>query len=158
MSQPTRMRAACAEDARLLWAWANDPLVLAMAFDPQPLPWEPYQQWFLQRTAEGRSWFALLEIAGGPPIGQARFDVHAQGLEMDYSIAAPYRGQGYGAMLVAEALALARTRWDAGTLVIARVLTANPRSLAVCRRAGFQITACGNEADHPYVRLEHRLA
>ena len=129
-----------------------------MAFDPKPLPWEPYQDWFLTRTADGRSWFAILETAEAQPIGQVRLDVHAEGLELDYSIAAPHRGQGYGATLLAEAMTLARTRWRADTLLIARVLTGNAASLAVCRRAGFAITACGSEAGRAYVRLECRLA
>lgn len=156
-SQPTRMRPARAEDARLLWEWANDPLVLAMAFDPKPLPWEPYQQWFLQRLADGQSWFAILETADAQPVGQVRFDAGPEGVEMDYAIAGPFRGQGYGAALLTQAMRLARTRWSADTRVIARVLTRNPRSLELCRRAGFALTECGSDERTPYVRLERHL-
>ncbi len=94
-----RVRLARAEDARVLWEWANDPLVLAMAFDPKPLPWDPYRRWFLERMADGRSWFAILETDAAQPLGQVRLDVHAEGLELDYSIDARYRGRGYGASL-----------------------------------------------------------
>ena len=153
-----RVRDARSEDARRLWEWANDPLVLAMAFDPKPLPWEPYREWFLARVADGRSWFAILETAEAQPIGQVRFDVHAEGLELDYSIAAPFRGQGHAVTLLTQALALARGRWSAETRVIARVLTVNAASLAVCRRVGFQTVECGTEEGRAYVRVERRLA
>ena len=153
-----RIRPARAEDARLLWAWANDALVLAMAFDPKPLPWEPYQEWLLERVTDGRSWFAILETDDAQPVGQVRLDVHAEGLEVDYSIDARFRGHGYSARLLTDAFTLARTRWSADTMLIARVLTTNARSLAVCQRVGFAITACGSEADRAYVRLERRLA
>ena len=153
-----RIRLARAEDARLLWEWANDALVLAMAFDPKPLPWEPYQEWLLERVADGRSWFAILETADAQPVGQVRLDVHAEGLELDYSIDARWRGHGYSARLLTYAFTLARTRYPAETRLIARLLTTNARSLTVCQRAGFAITACGNDADRAYVRLERRLA
>jgi len=110
-----------------------------------------------QRLQDGRSLMANLETREGTPIGQLRFDVVPEGLEIDFSIAAPFRGQGYSTTLLQEAMRMARERWPEQTVVIARILAGNALSLAVCQRAGFRITEYGNEDGKSYVRLERRL-
>ncbi len=156
--ETVRLRAVRLEDARLLWEWSRDPEVLANAFDPIPPSWEAHQEWLAARWQDGRSWLTILESTDATPIGQCRFDVVPEGLEIDFSISAECRGRGYGVLLVTEAMSLASTRWPPETRVIARVLSANPRSIAVCQRAGFRITEYGNDHGRAYVRLDRRLS
>ena len=111
-----------------------------------------------QRLQDGRSLLTLLEAGDGTPIGQLRFDVVPEGREIDFSIAAPFRGQGYGKTLLQDAMRLARERWPGSTVVIARILAGNAPSLALCQRVGFRITEYGHDAGKSYVRLERRLA
>lgn len=99
----------------------------------------------------------ILETDDGTPLGQLRFDSVPDGVEADFSIAAAFRGQGYAAVLLREAMRRARERWPADVRVIARVLATNARSLAACQRAGFRIDEYGNEGGRPYVRLERVL-
>lgn len=153
----TRLRLVRADDARLLWEWSRDPEVLANAFDPTPPSREAHQQWLLDRLQDGQSFLTILESPDGVPIGQCRFDVVPEGVEIDFSIRAAFRGQGYGVRLITEAMRLARTRWPDQTTVIARALSTNRRSLAVCQRAGFQLTEYGNDGGRVYGRLERCL-
>ena len=151
------MRQARAEDARLLWRWSNDPLVLEMAFDPAPLVWEDFQAWLSARLADPQWLVTVLETPKGVAIGQLRFEPRPEGWEIDFSIAFEFRGQGYGAFLICEGLALARRRFPAEARIAARVLTHNARSLAACTRAGFVSTESGVETGRTYVRLERAL-
>lgn len=150
-----RLRAAAPQDARLLWAWSQDPLVLAMAFDPVPVTWEAHARWFEERLLDGRSVMTVLERRDGTPVGQVRFDQVPAGWELDFSIAAPFRGQGYGHVLLRDALALARARWPEGTTLRARVLARNAASLALCRQVGFVPVEYGLEAGREYVAFQY---
>jgi len=35
-----RLRPVCADDCRMIWEWANDPLVRSQSFANDPIPWE----------------------------------------------------------------------------------------------------------------------
>ena len=152
-----RLRSATLEDARLLWEWSCDPHVRAMAFDPSPVTWEAHLRWMQQRLVDRQSFLTILEHRDGTPVGQLRFDRVPEGYEIDFSIAAPFRGHGYGTQLLRQAIALALREWPAGTTIIARVLAGNPASLRACAHAGLAPAEYGTEARGPYVRLERRL-
>ena len=41
-----RLRPVCADDCRMIWEWANDPLVRSQSFANDPIPWESHVAWF----------------------------------------------------------------------------------------------------------------
>lgn len=152
-----QLRRASKQDAHLLWEWANDPVVRGQAFHPAPIPWETHEQWLDSRLESPTCLMAILETATGMPVGQIRFDQVAEGVEVDLSVAAAHRGQGLGHDLLRHGLEEARTRWPAGTRVIAKVLRDNARSMWVFERCGFLSRGLRFSQGKSYHYLERML-
>ena len=131
-----RIRPVNDRDVGRLWEWVNDPIARASAFRSDPIPWDEHLAWFERKSADARCRMYILE-ADGEPAGQVRFDIDTVGrAEVDISIAAEYRGRGYGA----EALRLASTRLflDTGsTQVVAHIRSDNGASVRSFEKAGF---------------------
>jgi RimJ/RimL family protein N-acetyltransferase len=89
-----------AEDARVVWEWANDPQVRASAFSPEPIAWDDHRRWFEAGLDDPRS-HRYLAVADGVPWGQIRFDEADDGPALvDVSVAGTARGNGLAAPLV----------------------------------------------------------
>jgi UDP-2,4-diacetamido-2,4,6-trideoxy-beta-L-altropyranose hydrolase len=96
-----KLRPAGEEDCRLLWEWANDPVVRTYAFSSNPIPWEEHLQWFSQKLSDPQCYIFMAIDFQDRPIGQVRFDaLDEQRSEIDISIAADRRGLGYGKFLI----------------------------------------------------------
>ena len=46
LDDAVRLRRAEANDSRMIWSWANDPLTRAVSFSSDPIPWESHVEWF----------------------------------------------------------------------------------------------------------------
>jgi len=132
-----RLRPARPEDAELVWRWANDPAVRAMAFTSEPILWDAHAAWYAAKLADPRCRVAILETTDGVPLGQIRFDEGPQGLEVDVSVASMWRGQGLGRVLLTQGLEAAARRWPMGTSVVAKILIDNQASVSLFERCGF---------------------
>jgi UDP-2,4-diacetamido-2,4,6-trideoxy-beta-L-altropyranose hydrolase len=97
------LRSAAADDARLLWEWANDPFVRVHAFTPEAIPWETHLHWYANRLASDGTRFWLLEDAG-TPVAQIRYDRNPEGTEAEisFSVARDHRGKGLGTEIVRQ--------------------------------------------------------
>jgi UDP-2,4-diacetamido-2,4,6-trideoxy-beta-L-altropyranose hydrolase len=130
------LRPATADDALFLWGLANDPAVRAAAFHPEVIPLDAHLAWLERRLGSDATRLWILEQRGCP-IGQVRYDrVSPEVAEIDYAVAAAYRGRGLGhaalrlsAALAATALGVRRLRGD--------VLAANVASGRAFEAAGF---------------------
>ena len=90
------------EDSRLLWEWANDPVVRSASFSSAPIPWESHIAWFSGKLREGKCFIWIAEDAEGIPFGQIRFEIRSDGdSEVGVSIAQAKRGQGLADRLIA---------------------------------------------------------
>lgn len=102
------------KDMQLLFQWANDPTVRKNAYHTEPISLETHQKWFASKLADKACVIYIL-TDGEQNFGQVRGDIsriapskpeteeplsnHAsfiEQVEIDYSIAADYRGLGYG--------------------------------------------------------------
>ena len=136
-----RLRPAAVADARLLWAWVNDPAARRQAFQDAQIPWDAHKTWFDRKLADQATCLlAILESTDGAPAGQIRFDQVADGLEIDLSVGKEHRGRRLGHELLRQGLQQARTRWPSGTRVVAHVLEGNGASSRVFARGGFVST------------------
>jgi RimJ/RimL family protein N-acetyltransferase len=123
-------------DAVLLWEWVNDEVVRANSFSATPIAFPDHVDWLRQRLGGNRCLIYVLE-KNGVPIGQARYDKVQDTAEIDISIAAGYRGHGYGQR------ALTLTRIDAikrlGVVsVTGTVLASNIPSIATFLKTDFE--------------------
>jgi UDP-2,4-diacetamido-2,4,6-trideoxy-beta-L-altropyranose hydrolase len=96
-----QLREAVEADAKLLFAWVNDPIVRASAMSQDPIEWEGHETWFTNKLSDD-SCFIFIAEDSGTPIGQVRFDREGDSAEVDVHLAPDQRGKGYGSLLIAE--------------------------------------------------------
>jgi len=136
------LRPVKAEDARLLWTWANEPAVRAASFRSDPIPWEDHLAWLDAKLADPASSLLVAE-AEGQPWGLVRFEgVDPSGgtAEIGVSVDVDARGGGAAASLIRAGVRhLFRT--GAATAVLARVKPDNVPSLRAFRSADFEVMA-----------------
>jgi RimJ/RimL family protein N-acetyltransferase len=133
------LRPARAEDAALVWEWANDPVTRDSSFATAPIPWEDHVDWFTARLADPSRPLYLADGPDGTPVGQVRFDPFQEEAEIGVTVAPSARGLGVAAPLI-----LAGARRTAATYatstVHAHVRPENAASLAAFAAAGFEAT------------------
>ena len=128
-----------------------------LEFYESTVPEEVYETTFSRLLAGNagteHEYRGLIAEIDGNPVGLVHFLFHRhcwkienvcylQDLYADPQV----RGQGIGRELLRQGLVAAATRWPAGTTVIAKVLTDNPRSLRLFEGAGF--LSRGTRVDH----------
>lgn len=125
------------DDARLLFEWANDPLVRAMAFSTAPIIWEDHLIW-LQKNLSNANCHMAIASAQGRPVGQIRFDVRdGRTAEVDVHIASAERGRGFGPMIIRAGAYDLLARTDVQQIV-AIAKSENRGSIAAFMKAGFE--------------------
>ncbi len=138
------LRPATAADADILLAWANDPVVRAAGFHPDPIAPAEHRAWLAAQLASPEAHLFIGE-AGNRAVGTIRLHPAGAGaLEVSISIATAERGRGTGRRLLQAALAAGRAMADPPQRFVARVRPDNEASLALFRGAGFagdQITS-----------------
>ena len=68
-----RLRPVTADDARLVFAWRNDPQIIAVGTLQRSVTWDEHEEWFKETVGgERRKMFIVQE--GDEPIGQVRFE------------------------------------------------------------------------------------
>lgn len=152
-----RLRPATAQDAALLWEWANDPEVRRRSFSPEPIAWESHQRWYAAKLTDAHTLIAILEAGDGYPLGQIRFEREPEHIEIDVTVAPGWRGQGIGRELLKRGLEAAARRWRAGTRLIAKVLPSNTASLRLFEDAGFVARGLRMAHDVSYYYFERAL-
>ena len=88
------------DDCDLIWQWANEPVVRAVSFSSESIPWERHVQWFESKIKDESCHFFLAVNHQGAPFGQVRFDIQGKEAIISTSIAKYFRGFGYGSLLI----------------------------------------------------------
>lgn len=132
---PLTLRIATPDDARPLWELATEPSVREQSFNTAPIPWDAHAAWFERMSASPA---AIMWVMTGDRglAGQVRYETRDGDAEIGISVAAPFRGYGLAARLLASTWAESCRR-----LNVARargvVFTSNQSSAAAFREAGF---------------------
>ncbi len=142
-------------DSRLLWEWANDPVVRASSFSSGTIPWDDHVAWFRAKLTDRNCRILVALDASAVPAGQIRFD--KRGLseaDIDVTVDGRLRGLGYASRLIDLATNWAFAEWSLMRLN-AFVMPENVASARAFERAGFKrmetVTIKGQTATH-YVR------
>jgi UDP-2,4-diacetamido-2,4,6-trideoxy-beta-L-altropyranose hydrolase len=147
-----RLRPAQQNDGRLLWEWANDSHVRSASFSSAPIPWADHVAWFAEKLQQDQCHIFIAEDEKGTPIGQIRFDGRADGdCEVDVSTAKAWRGRGFAATLIRQAVPLVLNAGHCARLH-ALVKPGNVASVKAFEIAGFKRVGVeqvqGNAAVH----------
>ncbi len=130
------LRPVTEADCRLLWEWANDPVTRQNSFTTDAIPWEKHQSWFRSKLQDPSCALFVALDREGAPIGQVRFDRQEDQAIISVSIAAAFRGRGYGARVIRQAVREVFARWPVQT-VRACIREENQASLRTFLKAGF---------------------
>lgn len=147
------LRPATAADARLLWAWRNEPEVRRQSFAVEAIAWDTHVGWLTQKLAAAETRIWILE-EDGRPAGQVRYERTGDSAEVSVSVAGAARGRGVGrALLVMSAPVACR---ELGLRVAyGLVKESNHASLRAFERAGFRRTGTTEVAGERAARFEY---
>lgn len=131
------VRDATINDARMLFDWANAPLVRSSSLSPEPIPWKNHLEWMERKLADSRCRI-YIGMDGNRAIGQIRFDVRDDGdAEIDIHLSPTELGKGYGTQLIMEGVKRFFGATSSGS-VHALVKTGNAASRNAFVKAGFE--------------------
>jgi len=98
-----RLRRVQQKDCWQLWDWANDPDVRPVSFVTEPISWERHREWFNSKLRDPNAVLYLAVDCEDIPAGQVRFQIDNTRAAVSISLAPPFRGKGYGKVVLAMA-------------------------------------------------------
>lgn len=103
--RPLKLRKVRQEDCKLLWKWANDPVVRSSSFTSNSIAWEEHLRWFNDKLNSANCYDFIAFNNQDVPIGQIRFDIDEQLQSIvSISLASNQRNQGYGKLILQMAI------------------------------------------------------
>jgi len=131
-----RIRKADQQDTIRLWQMANDPAVRRTSLNPEPISYDRHCEWYTNKLSSQDCRIWVMELNGGVA-AQIRYDCVGNSVaEIDYSVAAGFRGKGIGTKALRATCKLACQELGV-TLLRGIVLESNGASTKAFRKAGF---------------------
>ncbi|MGB8951789.1 MAG: UDP-2,4-diacetamido-2,4,6-trideoxy-beta-L-altropyranose hydrolase [Candidatus Aminicenantales bacterium] len=146
------LRPVCAQDCRFIWEWANDPITRAVSFSSEPISWEQHIQWFDTEIKDPNCIFFLAINEYEEPIGQIRFDLQKPDAIISVSLAAPFRGKGFGSKLIYRASQRILQKSDI-SVIHAYIKPGNEGSRITFIKAGFKQVGSRTVKDHEAIHF-----
>jgi UDP-2,4-diacetamido-2,4,6-trideoxy-beta-L-altropyranose hydrolase len=140
-------------DFKILWEWANDPLVRQSSFEAASIPWEEHLKWCNRKITDAYCFFYLASFQSGEPIGQVRFDIENQEAIVSVGLASSLRGRGLGLAALLKATAIFFENSNAKK-IHAFIKPTNHASMRAFEAAGFRWlaeTQCKSQPAHHYI-------
>ena len=140
-------------DFKILWEWANDPLVRQASFEVPSIPWEEHLEWCNRKMADASCFFYLASFQSGEPVGQVRFDIENQEAIVSIGLASSLRGRGLGLAVLLKATALFFENSNAKK-IHAFIKPTNHASVRLFEAAGFswlEETQCKSQTANHYI-------
>jgi len=97
-----RLRAAHADDARLLFSWINDSQIREAAFSSAPIQWEQHQAWFINKLKDPYCIIYIAEDDQAQALGQIRFDRDNLKATIDVHTNPMQREKGLGTEIIKQ--------------------------------------------------------
>jgi len=95
-----KLRNATIDDARLLYDWANDEDVRAMAIVKKTIVWDEHIRWLTNKLQSDQSHIFILTGDQNEHIGVVRFDKDGEEFVISYSIDRLHRNKGMGILIL----------------------------------------------------------
>lgn len=132
-----RLRRVREEDRKLLWEWANDPVVREASFNTDSIPWETHIIWFNKKIADSNCLIFVFFNDEDTPVGQMRFETSGREAESNVSVSASHRSIGYGSQMIQ--MASQRLFRETGVKKIyAHIKPENKASIRAFKKAGYK--------------------
>jgi RimJ/RimL family protein N-acetyltransferase len=130
------LRPATAADAKLIFEWRNDPVIVRLGSSQREVTWNEHEEWFSQSITSGKRHIFIVE-RDGVPIGQVRFDlVERSECVISVCLATEFTGHGWGIEAISAGCELIFEAWPIYA-VVASVRADNEVGQSAFRKAGF---------------------
>lgn len=132
-----KLRLAKFQDDKLLFNWANDPLVRSNAFNSKTINKTTHKEWFQSRINNKKNCVIyILETKEKVPIGQVRFEKKNKIFYINYSLDSFVRGKNIGYIFLKKAIK--KFKQNRRIRLIAEVKRENLASCKVFEKIGFR--------------------
>lgn len=127
------LRSATPQDAKLLFAWRNDPQTRLASHNSFEIAFAEHQAWLSQLLGNPARRLFIYE-RDGVPVGSVRADKEGDGVtELSWTVAASTRGQGIGKRMLLAVLA------EITGSVRAEIKVGNIASMKIAEAAGLAL-------------------
>jgi UDP-2,4-diacetamido-2,4,6-trideoxy-beta-L-altropyranose hydrolase len=129
-------RIATLEDAKQIFAWANDPEVRANSFNSEIISWKNHLDWYTNTLNSAHIIFLIYEI-NHVPTAQLRLNTEGNTATVSYSVDNAFRGKGLGTWLLHHIGLYVKLEYGSIEILQGWVKKSNTASLRAFRSAGF---------------------
>lgn len=131
------LRAATAGDAKMIFEWRNDPVIVGLGSSQREVTWAEHQEWFSQSITSGKRRIFIVE-KDGLGIGQVRFDLVASSeCVISAYLLAQFTGRGWGVEAMRSACEMIFEIWPI-QFVTACVRAENKAVQSALGKVGFE--------------------
>jgi RimJ/RimL family protein N-acetyltransferase len=135
------LRPAARADAERLFAWRNDPSIVAWSTSRRSVGWEEHVSW-LERALDDPDRLLLVIVADGQDAGQLRLERTGPTAVVSVYLATPFTGRGLGVRAIALGCGQGFERWPIAE-VSACVREDNAAGRSAFGKAGFRPAPAG---------------
>jgi UDP-2,4-diacetamido-2,4,6-trideoxy-beta-L-altropyranose hydrolase len=96
------LRAVRNDDEKLIWEWANDPVVREASFRSDSISWENHRRWFAAKLSSPTTRMFVAELEG-EAVAQVRFELDSDDAVISVSVSSRLRGRHYGSAILKRA-------------------------------------------------------
>jgi len=128
-------RTAVKSDEKLLFDWANDPVVRKQSFHSKPIDYQTHKKWFQAVLADNKRYLWIAEFNQNP-VAQIRFDVVEEYAVISISIDEKHRGKGLGSIILQKATKKFVNKKQLS--VVAYIKKENTASIKSFEKAGYR--------------------
>jgi len=147
-----RLRPARIEDASTVFAWRNDPWIIAQGSSGRAVAWEEHEAWFKRTMENVDKLLCVIESHDGVQMGTFRAERSGDYAEISVYLLKEFIGHGLGTQVITEGCRMAFARWPEIRALRAEILKKNARSIHAFTKVGF-ITVPGNPGA-PHILME----
>lgn len=130
------LRLATLDDSEFLLELRNDPETVRHSFVQRKTSRDQHEAWLSRVLADSTERLFIAEVENSP-VGRGHLNAFMDGVYVSVSVAAPYRGKGYGREIVSELTGYALD-WKPAKPVRAEIRPENIASKKVFAATGFR--------------------
>ena len=143
-------RLATADDADLLFSWVNDAKVRKNSFSSDDISYEEHIEWFT-RVLSSEDTEIFIYRVNEEHVGQVRLQYAKNTATISYSIAAKFRGQGFGKRMIHDIAEHLQLLHPEVSVLVAKVKGDNIASQKIFESEGYQ-TEIEDETGFTYLK------
>lgn len=132
------LRPVSRDDAKLLFKWRNDPIIIEYSTLKKTVEWDEHMTWFNYCYDNPSACRLFIIMCRETEIGTIRFErENIYQAKISVYFVPNYIGKGHGTTVIRQGVSLIADLWPDLKTIAADILERNTRALTAFRNAGF---------------------